>query len=85
MAVIDLNAASLADLQTLPGITPAYAQKIIAGRPYDTLADLERAGLSRTLIEAISPPAMIRRSDAPMPRGKPSAVPPVPPAKNPKS
>jgi hypothetical protein len=60
MAVIDLNTASLAELETLPAITPDYARKIVAGRPYTSMSDVERAGIPRQVLEQISPPAVIR-------------------------
>jgi hypothetical protein len=60
LAVIDLNAASLAELETLPAMTPDYARKIIAGRPFESMADVERAGIPRQILEQISPPAVIR-------------------------
>jgi DNA uptake protein ComE-like DNA-binding protein len=36
--LIDINSASAATLQTLPGISKAQAERIVAGRPYGSKA-----------------------------------------------
>ena len=58
--VVELNSATLQELETLPGITPDFARKIVAARPYQSMADLSRTGIPRNILDEISPPAVIR-------------------------
>jgi DNA uptake protein ComE-like DNA-binding protein len=40
--LVDLNSASATELESLPGIGPALARRIVAGRPYRSVDDLLR-------------------------------------------
>jgi len=52
---IDINSASQAELEGLPGVGAATAKKIIAGRPFSSVGDLSRAGVSAATIDKIRP------------------------------
>ena len=54
-AKVDLNTASEKELDGLPGVGPATAKKIIAGRPYSSVDDLSKAGVSASTIKKITP------------------------------
>lgn len=53
---IDLNRASAAELEALPGIGPVMARTLIARRPFRSLEDLERVpGLGPRGIARLEP------------------------------
>jgi hypothetical protein len=54
-AKVDLNTASLAALEKLPGVDQNTAKQIIAHRPYSSVADLSKSGVPAVTIERITP------------------------------
>jgi DNA uptake protein ComE-like DNA-binding protein len=54
-AKVDINSASEKELEELPGVGSATAKKIVAGRPYTSVADLSKAGVPAKTIDTITP------------------------------
>jgi hypothetical protein len=75
---VDLNSASEKELDTLPGVGPATAKKIIGGRPYSSVDDLKKAGVPGATITKITPLVTISggaaASAAPAPASKPAPM-----------
>jgi hypothetical protein len=70
----DLNTATAAELTAIPGIGDVTAKKIIAGRPYSSVDDLKKAGLSQAQIDKIR--ANVTAGSAPAAAApKPAAAP----------
>ncbi len=61
---IDLNSASESDLIALPGVGAATAKKIIAGRPYASVEDLKKAGVSASPLTKIAPLVTVKAAAA---------------------
>lgn len=55
-SLVSLNSASEAELDTLPGVGPTTAARIVAGRPYGRLDDLLRVrGVGPKTLERLRP------------------------------
>ena len=55
-AKIDLNTATEEQLQELPGIGEAYAKKIVAGRPYESVKGLSKTGIPAATLKKVTAP-----------------------------
>jgi len=83
-AKVDLNVATEKELEDLPGVGPATAKKIIAGRPYGSVADLSKAGVPAKTIQKITPLVAVGAAPAAAAAPTPAATAPAapPPAKS---
>lgn len=53
---INVNSASASELENLPGVGPKMAAKIIAGRPYSSLNDLDKVkGIGPSILKKLEP------------------------------
>jgi competence protein ComEA len=76
---VDLNTADQKALETLPGVGPAMAQKIMAGRPYQSVDDLSKIkGLSKARIEALRDKVTVGAPKPAAPAAKPVPITPAP-------
>ena len=60
-SLLDLNTATEKELQSIKGIGPVLAARIIAGRPYKSVDDLQKVkGIGQKILEEIRPYFVVR-------------------------
>ena len=74
---VDLNKASEKELESLKGVGPATAKKIIENRPYKSVDELSKAGVSAKTIQDLKPFVTV---GGPAPAAKPAKPPKEKPA-----
>jgi len=73
--MVNLNTATQAELEKLPGVGPAMAKKIVAGRPYTSVSELsQKAGLPAGTVQKITPFVTVGAGSSAMPAVKTPAV-----------
>ncbi|HEX3530980.1 MAG TPA: helix-hairpin-helix domain-containing protein [Thermoanaerobaculia bacterium] len=83
---VNINTATQAQLEALPGIGAATAKKIIAGRPYASVGELSKAGVSAKTLQQITPMVTVGTTAAapapvtPKPAAAPAPAAPAAPA-----
>ena len=64
-SLVDINTASQAELEAVKGVGPASAKKIIANRPYKSLDELSKAGLSAKMVDSFKSSLTVGGAPAP--------------------
>jgi competence protein ComEA len=65
-SLVDINTASQAELEAVKGVGPATAKKIIANRPYKSVDELSKAGLSAKKVESFKSSLTVGGAVAPV-------------------
>jgi DNA uptake protein ComE-like DNA-binding protein len=73
-AAADLNTATEAQLEELPGIGAASAKKIIADRPYKSVDELSKSGIPAATIDKIKSLVTVAKSKASTQASQPSVA-----------